>query len=194
MAAVDPSEPFAEAARVRHPGVTVKRAPAEQLPFGNQAFDAALAELVVHFMEDPVAGLREMARVTRQDGVVAACVWDHGVGGHGPLSLFWDAARKLDPEVVDESERAGTRQGHLAELFQKAGLQAIEEGALLIDLEHRSFEDWWEPFTLGVGPAGEFVVGLDPERRSRLQDLCSEMLPPAPFVLTVRAWAARGFV
>jgi ubiquinone/menaquinone biosynthesis C-methylase UbiE len=76
VSAVDPSEPFVAAARERHPGVTVERAAAEQLPFGVGAFDAALAQLVVHFMTDPVAGLREMARVTREGGVVAACVWD----------------------------------------------------------------------------------------------------------------------
>lgn len=79
------------------------RAAAEQLPFGDQAFDASLAQLVVHFMADPVVGLREMVRVTRKHGVVAACVWDHA-GGQAPLSLFWEAARELDPDVVDESQ------------------------------------------------------------------------------------------
>ena len=67
-------------------------------------------------MTDPVAGLREMARVTREDGVVAACVWDHA-GGRGPLSLFWQAARELDPDVEDESQLAGAREGHLGRLF-----------------------------------------------------------------------------
>ena len=71
-------------------------ASAERLPFADGAFDAALAQLVVHFMSDPVAGLTEMARVVRRDGVVAACVWDHA-GERGPLSLFWQAAREIDP-------------------------------------------------------------------------------------------------
>src|SRR5688500_12580682 len=74
VSAVDPSEPFVAAARERHPGVNVQRAAVEELPFEDRAFDAALAQLVVHFMANPVAGLREMARVTRPDGVVAACV------------------------------------------------------------------------------------------------------------------------
>ena len=94
VTAVDPSDTFVEAARERLPGVRVERAQAERLPFPDDAFDAALAQLVVHFMADPVAGLREMARVTRTGGVVAACVWDHA-GGQGPLSAFWDAARVL---------------------------------------------------------------------------------------------------
>src|SRR6266540_3427719 len=129
VSAVDPSESFVAAARERHPGVSVQCAAAEQLPFGDQVFDAALAQLVVHFMADPVVGLREMARVTRTHGVVAACVWDHA-GGQGPLSLFWGAARELDPDVEDESRLAGARQGDLAELFHSAGLHEIEESAL----------------------------------------------------------------
>jgi SAM-dependent methyltransferase len=193
VSAVDPSEPFVAAARERHPGVNVRLAAAEQLPFGDRAFDAALAQLVVHFMADPVGGLREMARVTRKEGVVAACVWDHA-GGQGPLSLFWDAARQLDAGVEDESQLAGSREGHLAQLFQAAGLHEIEESTLSVNVEHPSFEDWWEPFTLGVGPAGAYAAGLDAKRQARLRDLCREMLPAAPFVLSARAWAARALV
>lgn len=193
VSAVDPSEPFVAAARERHPGVSVQRAAAEQLPFGDQAFDAALAQLVVHFMAHPVVGLREMARVTRKHGVVAACVWDHA-GGQGPLSLFWEAVHELDPVVEDESQLAGAREGHLAQLFRAAGLHEIEESALSVSVEHPSFEDWWEPFTLGVGPAGAYAAGLAAKRQAQLRELCREKLPAAGFVLTVRAWAARGLV
>ena len=133
-----------------------------------------------------------MARVTRTDGVVAACVWDHP-GSQGPLSLFWEAARELDHEVEDESQLAGAREGHLTQLFQAAGLREIEESALSLSVEHPSFEDWWEPFTFGVGPAGSHVAGLNPRRLARLRELCREMLPPPPFLLTARAWTARGF-
>jgi SAM-dependent methyltransferase len=191
--AVDPSEPFVAAVQERHPEVSVRRAAAEQLPFEDQTFDAALAQLVVHFMADADAGLREMARVTRSQGVVAACVWDHG-GGRGPLSLFWKAARKLDPDVRDESRLAGSRQGDLAKLFQAAGLHEIEESALEVHVEHGSFDEWWEPFKLGVGPAGAYAAGLDAERQAELRELCRELQPAAPFVVTARAWAARGLV
>jgi len=193
VSAVDPSEPFVAAARERHPGVDVGRASAELLPFPDGEFDATLAQLVVHFMADPVVGLGEMARVTREDGVVAATVWDHG-GDRGPLSLFWAAARELDPGIEDESKLAGSREGHLAELFAAAGLRAIEDTLLSFSVEHASFEDWWEPYTLGVGPAGAHAAALDPERRATLRELCREMLPEAPFVLTAAAWAARGHV
>jgi SAM-dependent methyltransferase len=191
VSAVDPSEPFVAAARARNPGVEVLRASAEELPFPDDAFDAALAQLVVHFMSDPVAGLAEMSRVTRPGGVVAACVWDHG-GGQGPLSTFWQAARRVDPDVDDESQRAGAREGHLAELFTASGLRAIEDTVLTVSVEHPSFEEWWEPYTRGVGPAGSFVASLDAGQQARLREACRAQLPNAPFELTARAWAARG--
>jgi SAM-dependent methyltransferase len=191
IAAVDPSEPFVAAARERHPGVDVRHAPAERLPFRNDEFDASLAQLVVHFMTDPVKGLSEMARVTRGGGVVSACVWDHA-GGEGPLSRFWEAARKLDPDVEDESQLAGARKGHLAELFSEAGLDDVEETALSISVAHRTFDEWWEPFTLGVGPAGAYLSGLALERKTRLRELCREAFPAGELIVTARAWAARG--
>ena len=191
VAAVDPSEPFVVAARARHPGVDVRRATAEHLPFGDGEFDATLAQLVVHFMTDPVAGLAEMRRVTRRGGVVVACVWDHA-GGGGPLSAFWESARELDPGVHDESGLAGARAGHLAELFALAGLGEVAETTVTASLEHRSFEEWWEPYELGVGPAGAYAAALDPERLADLRERCRRRLPAAPFVLTARAWAARG--
>ena len=193
VAAVDPSESFIAAARDRYPGVNVNLAAAERLPFRDDSFDMAMAQLVVHFMTRPVDGLREMARVTRSGGVVAACVWDLA-GDRGPLNLFWQAARELDHKVEDESHLAGVREGHLAELLNSAGLREIVTGALTVGVEHPTFEDWWEPFTLGVGPAGRYAAGLDGDCQARLRELCREMLPAPPFVIRARAWAARGLV
>ena len=193
VAAVDPSEPFVAAVRVRHPGVDVRQAPAEALPFADASFDAALAQLVVHFMTDPAAGLAEMARVTRGGGIVAACVWDHA-GGLGPLGLFWETARTLDPTVTDESQLAGVRQGHLAELLKAVGLSEVTETSLTADLEHPSFDDWWAPFTQGVGPAGAYVTSLDPAPQAELRERCRDRLSSGPFVIPARAWAARGVV
>ena len=193
VAAADPSEPFVGAMRARYPGLDVRRARAEALPFADGEFDAVLAQLVVHFMADPVVGLREMARVTRSDGVVTSCVWDHG-GRLGPLRLFWDAARALDASIDDESGRPGTREGHLAELFATAGLREIATTALSVTLEHPTFESWWEPFTLGVGPAGAYLGSLDADRRAELRTACRERVTTEPFAVTAVAWAARGVV
>lgn len=191
VSAVDPSESFVLAARQRHPGVDVRRGTAERLPFDDCVFDAALAQLVVHFMQDPIAGLKEMARVTRPAGVVAACVWDHA-SDEGPLGIFWRAARELDPTIHDESSLAGAREGHLMELFGAAGLRSVEGATLAVRVEHPTFEEWWEPFTRGVGPAGAYVASLDDDHREALRARCRAALPTEPFTIVARAWAARG--
>jgi SAM-dependent methyltransferase len=193
VSAVDPSDQFVAAARERHAGVDVQRAPAEDMPFTDGEFDGALAQLVVHFMADPVRGLAEMARVTRAAGVVAACVWDHA-GEQTPLAPFWQAVHDLDPDEEGEGTLAGAREGHLSELFAEAGLRDVEETALPVRVEHATFEEWWEPFTLGVGPAGAYVGKLDSAEQAELRERCRERVPDPPFTLPARAWAARGLV
>lgn len=191
VAAVDPSALFVAAARSRHPGIEVLEASAEALPFDDAIFDAALAQLVVHFMADPVAGLTEMRRVTRSGGMVAACVWDLA-GGRAPHSVFWRAARELDPGVEDEGALAGARQGDLARLFAQAGLRDIDEAVLTVSLAHPTFEEWWEPYTAGVGPPGAYLASVDERRRAELRDRCRALLPEAPFTVVSHAWAVRA--
>jgi len=191
VSAVEPSASFAAAVRQRLPGVEIRQSAAEQLPFPDDTFDAALAQLVVHFMADPVQGLREMRRVTRPGGTVAACVWDHA-GGRGPLAAFWSAVRELDPAANDESGLAGVREGHLAKLFSQAGLDRTSATTLTVRIRHASFDDWWQPFTLGVGPAGVYVASLAPDRRAALREQCRRMLPAGPVEITADAWAVSG--
>src|SRR5262249_17238020 len=151
VTAVDPSEEYVAALGDRHPGVEVIPAPADDLPFAAGSFDATLAQLVVHVMDDPIAGLREMARVTRDGGVVSACVWDFTDGG--PIGPFWDAAQALDPDVETGSVAPGSRAGHLADLFRTAGIGDIVDSAVAVNVEHATFEDWRGPFTPGVPAA-----------------------------------------
>ena len=191
VCAVDPSAPFVAATRERHPGVDVRQASAEQLPFDDVRFDVALAQLVVHFMADPVIGLGEMRRVVRPGGVVAACVWDHA-GGRSPVADFWRAAVAIDPAAHTEADLNGARQGHLAELFDAAGLTEVHDTVLSAEVAYDSFEDWWQPYTAGVGPAGAYLASLVPDRREAVRRGCAELLGPPPFTITGRAWAARG--
>jgi SAM-dependent methyltransferase len=191
VAAVDPSERFVEAVRARFPGVDVRQGVAEDLPHGDGEFDAALSQLVVHFMRDPVAGLREMARVTRPGGIVAASVWDLA-GGRAPISPFWRAAVALEPGARGEMAVAGGRPGHLEALFSEAGMEDVRGVEHPSVVEHPTFEDWWEPFTLGVGPAGSYLMGLDEERRAAVRERCREALGEGPFSLPAYVWAARG--
>jgi SAM-dependent methyltransferase len=191
VSAVDPSPQFVAAARERNPSADVREAGAEELPFADDEFDAALAQLVVHFMADPDRGLREMARVTRADGIVAACVWD-AAGGKSPLAPFWRAVQQLDPDAEDESQRAGSREGQLGELFREAGLHDVDETVMPVRVEHETFDDWWQPFKLGVGPAGMYLAA-HPEREEEIRRLALAELGE-PFTLEARAWAARGIV
>jgi SAM-dependent methyltransferase len=190
VTAVDPSAQFVAAATERYPDVDVQQATAEELPFKDETYDAALAQLVVHFMADPVRGIAEMARVTVDGGVVAASVWDL-VGGNAPISPFWRAARELDPGTEGEAPRSGAGEGQLTELFGQAGLQNVEETALGVPVEHPTFDAWWEPFTLGVGPAGEYYQRLAPDQQQALEQLLRDQLGE-PVTLETRAWAARG--
>jgi SAM-dependent methyltransferase len=191
VCAIDPSDSFVAAVRARFPDVDVRPGTAEQLPFADHAFDVTLAQLVVHFMADPVAGLAEMARVTRPGGVVAACVWDHA-GGSGPLATFWRAVHDIDPVARDEAGLPGAREGHLALLFEAAGLRCIEPSSLTVTVWFSTFAEWWEPFTLGVGPAGAYVSGLAADQRDALRTRCEELLPAPPFPVNASAWTVRA--
>ena len=188
VSAVDPSESFVAAVESRFPGVDVRLLRAEQLPYPDGSFDCALASLVVSFMTDPVGGLAEMARITRAGGLVGATVWDHA-GGTGPLAPFWAAVIDVDPDAHDESELAGVREGHLAELFEAAALHNLESTTLTVQVALTDFNDWWEPFTLGVGPAGDYVARLDERGRERLKARCAQLFPPSgPFEVAASAW------
>jgi SAM-dependent methyltransferase len=191
VAAADPSPPFVAAMRERFPDVDVREAGAESMPFDDGAFDAALAQLVVHFIPDPVAGLGEMRRVTRDGGVVAACVWDFG-SGRGPLDLFWEEAAVVRPGVVDERALPGTQEGQLQALFAAAGIGDITATSLRVTLDLPGFDAWWAPFMHGVGPAGQLVASLDDHDQARLREGCRRRLPDGAFQLTASAWAARG--
>jgi SAM-dependent methyltransferase len=191
VTAVDPSASFVAALRRRHPGVQATTAGVPDLPFADGRFDATLAQLVVPFMPDPLAGLVEVRRVTRRGGCVAACVWDHA-GGQTPVAAFWAAVREADPAVSGEADQPGAREGQLEALMAAAGLRDIAATALELRIAHESFDAWWAPFTLGVGPAGAYVAGLDAAAVDALRERCRQRLGDGPPTIRARAWAARG--
>jgi SAM-dependent methyltransferase len=194
VASVDPAPQFVEAVRARLPGVEARVGRAEELPYPDGRFDAALAQLVLHFVSDADATAREMRRVVRADGVVAACVWDFH-GGMLMLRFFWDAALAIDPDAPDEARtRPFGREGEIAELFERSGLEDVRQGSLEVEASYEDFESLWTPFLSTTGPAGAYIAALDDEKRTRLKDELRARLgsPEVPFTLGARAWYATG--
>ena len=196
VAAVDPSEPFAEACRRRVPGADVRIAGAEHLPFADGAFDRVLSQLVLTFVADAEAAVGEMRRVARPGGRVAACVWDYQ-REMVLLRAFWDAAGALDPAARQLDEGMAARPcdpARLAELWTGAGLQEITPAVLVPSVRYADFDELWQPLSAGAGPAGAYAAALDPARRAALRDELHRRLgaPAGPFVLTARAWAITG--
>jgi SAM-dependent methyltransferase len=188
VSAIDPSEPFVAAARARFPEVEVLLGAAEDLPYPDALFDVTLAELVVHFMTDPITGLREMGRVTRPGGIVTACVWDLA-GDASPLSTFWNVVAMVHPDAENESGLPGAREGELVELARQAGLNDVRGDYLTVSVLIEGFADWWEPYTLGVGPAGAFVASLDDADREEFKEACRAAVPDGPFTVDASAWS-----
>jgi SAM-dependent methyltransferase len=198
VAGVDPSAPFAEACRTRLPGVDVRVATGEALPFDDGAFDHALAQLSINFMDDAPAAVREMARVTRRGGTVAAAVWDYA-GEMTLLRAFWGAAAELDPSAAARDEGTSMKfcdAPGLAALWTSAGLAAVDVAPVVVGADYEGFADLWAPLELGVGPAGAYAVALPADRRAALAYEVRRRLGVggAPFHLTARAWVARGRV
>ena len=195
VSAVDPSGPFVSAVRAAYPLVTVEEAPAEALPFGDGAFDACLAQLVVNFMKDAHAGVGEMKRVTRSGGSVAAAVWDYG-NGMTMLRRFWDAAAATDPgsNPQDELNMRYATAEDLATLWKEVGLTQVTTSAADVLASYENFEDLWFGFAAGVGPAGAYAVSLDEAGRMRLKGELRSLLGvgDSPFELTARAWVVVG--
>lgn len=174
---------------------------AHHLPFRETTFEAGLSLLVFNFLPDPGKALNEMKRVTQSGGQAAAAVWDYG-SGMLMLRLFWDSAVSITPaaERADEKHMPLCRRGELAGLWRQAGLLNVDEQALEISMRFHSFEEFWDPFLLGQGPAGAYVSGLDSVHVGRLKNEVRRRLPfiheggNAHCDLVARAWAVRGKV
>ena len=199
VAAIDPSERFVAACRVRVPRADVRLGTAEELPWGEAMFDAALAQLVVDGMNDARRGAAEMRRVTRPGGVLSACVWDFE-RGMTLLRAVWDSALEVDAQLARsfgaEKRNPVSRPHELEELWRTAGLERVELGQLEAGADYADFDALWYPFANGVGNLGRFHDALDEPRRERFKRGVAERLgsPSGRFRLTATAWCVRGTV
>jgi ubiquinone/menaquinone biosynthesis C-methylase UbiE len=199
-AGVEPSDGFRATARANlgdraalYPGS------AQAIPLDNESVDVVVSGLVLNFVPDPPAALREMARVTRAGGTVAAYVWDYA-GKMELMRAFWDAAAALDPSAagLEEGVRFPLCQPEaLEDLFEKNRLKEVAVTAIDVPTPFASFEDYWQPFLGGQGPAPAYAMSLTDNARSRLRDRLRASLPATPdgsIKMTARAWAVRGYV
>jgi SAM-dependent methyltransferase len=172
---------------------------AQALEFPDAVFDKTASLLVMNFIPDAAKALREMIRVTRPGGVVAAAVWDYGEGMQ-MLRVFWDEGVALDPAIAarDERNMPLCKRGELAALWRAQGLDRVEEQPLVIDLDFASFDDYWRPFLGGQGPAGAYTASLPEPRRDALEARLRKRLlggrSDGPITLQARAWAVKGIV
>jgi SAM-dependent methyltransferase len=198
---VDPSAAYVAYAQARTPGDRLRFVvgDAQQLRLADGTFDRVLSLLVVNFIPDPAKALREMIRVTRPGGVVAAAVWDYDEGMQ-MLRIFWDEAIARNPAAAarDERNMPLCRRGDLAALWREHGLAQVEEQPLTIQLSFASFEDYWSPFLGGQGPAGAYVAALTEAEREGLRLRLRQRLlgdgQDRAITLQARAWAVKGVV
>jgi SAM-dependent methyltransferase len=171
----------------------------QNIAFSDAVFDNTLSLLVLNFVPDALRAVSEMARVTKQGGKVVGAVWDYG-DRMQMLRLFWDAAAVVDRKAVGlhEKHMPLCRKGELSTLWKSAGLENIHEQSLEIKMNFKSFQDYWEPFLLGQGPAGAYLGGLSDNDLMILREEVKKHLglrdERAQFPLVGRAWAVRGSI
>ncbi len=189
VVAVEPSPEFTRTLRSRFPQIEVHEAPAEELPFPDDGFDVALAQLVVAFMEDASAAMRELGRVAHR---VAICMW--GVEEVQMFAAIGRTARAIGVGSAEQGARRYRTSEELHALLAEAGLAGVETGELDVTASYVDFQDFWQALSLQVGPAGAWLHGLDDHRRALAHDELHRQLgsPSGAFELHGRAYGARG--
>jgi SAM-dependent methyltransferase len=176
--AVDPSEGQLAYARTRPDASLAKfrQAGAQALPFADKTFDAVVMALVISFVPDPLQAVREMARVVRPGGMVAAYMWDIPGGGlpnramHGALQSI-GLPSPLPPGA--DASRQDSMQG----FWQQAGLQSVETRVIRIPVTFSGFDDLWDSQSAPAGPAGAAIAKLSEEKKGQLKNVLRQHVP-----------------
>ena len=191
VAAAEPSADYVATLRTRFPQADVREAPAEQLPWEDENFDSALAQLVVVFLNDAPGAVRELARVTRPGGVVATCMWE--VEGVEMMNALNEIRRRLSPEGSSIATHYRDETS-LRALFEDAGLRDVETTQLEVSVEYETVDELWEPAIHVGGPGGPAVNSFTPEQLAVGREIFEEALgnPTGSYTLKGRAAAVRG--
>lgn len=194
----DRSEDALAAARLAFGArVDFVRAPCESMPFPDRDFDAVASALLLNLLTNPDRAMKEMVRVIRPSGVIAAYVWDFGEGMQ-MMRTFWDAAIAIDARAVDRDQAKKftiTNERSLTALLERSGIELIHTRAFEVPTVFRDFDDFWEPLVSGEGSIPDFAKSLEPEKLRALRDRLLASLPTrsdGSIPLIARAWAARG--
>jgi ubiquinone/menaquinone biosynthesis C-methylase UbiE len=192
VAAADPSPAFVAALQQRLPSIAVHAAPAESLPWPDERFDAALAQLVVTFMDDAPAGVAEMRRVVRPGGTVAVCMWDRE--GMEMLAAIHRTQAALGTDTPTTEARTSYRSQEEIESLFGDGFENRETELLEVESQYSGFDEFWGALNGGAGPAGVWVLSLDADTRDRAYEELHRQVgePDGPFALAGRAWAVRA--
>jgi len=195
---VEPSEGFLKSAQENLGSrAALHQGNAASIPLQDASVDVVVSGLVLNFVPDPRAALAEMSRVARGGGTIAAYVWDYA-GKMQLMRFFWDAAVELDAGAakMDEGLRFPLcRAEALSALFAGAGLRSVETAAIDVPTPFADFDDYWQPFLGGQGPAPAYAMSLDEAARTRLREAIRARLPArtdGSIALIARAWAVRG--
>lgn len=193
VAAAEPSPEYAATLRTRFPRADVRDAPAEELPWEDESFDSAVAQLIVVFLNDVQGAVRELARVTRPGGVVATCMWE--VDGVEMMNALNEIRRRLTPGGWNPSTDYRDEVS-LRKLFEGAGLRHVETTRLEVSVEYETVDELWEPAIHVGGPGGPAVNVFSPEQLAVGRAIFEEALgnPTGRFALTGRAAAVRGVI
>jgi len=200
LSSIDPSEEFLGIAKERlSEEVDFIVGSASKMPIPNDTFDTIVSGLALNFFPDLNSALSEMKRISKASGIIAAYVWDYS-DRMDFLRYFWDSACQIDPETykLDEGIRFPIcNPDNLTDAFRQAGLIDLEATYLYIDTIFRNFDDYWNPFLGGQGPAPSYLASLTEELKEELKINIINKLPfesDGSIRLLGRAIAIRGKV
>jgi ubiquinone/menaquinone biosynthesis C-methylase UbiE len=191
VAVAEPSPDYVQVLGDRFPSAAIEETPAADLPWEDGAFDAALAQLVVVFVDDAPAAFRELARVTKPGGVVATTMWE--VEGMDMMKALNEVRRQVRPGAFTPSTEYRDEPS-LRELFEQCGLRDVETTTLEVSVEYESIDELWEPAIHVGGPGGPVADALGPEELARARTIFDEALgrPAGTFRLSGRSATVRG--
>jgi SAM-dependent methyltransferase len=198
LTCVDPSFEFLEKTKTKISGIAdFAIGNASNIPKADKSFDVVVSGLALNFFPDMPSAMTEMKRVVKTNGIIAAYVWDYA-DRMDFLRIFWDAAIEVDPDSnkLDEGVRFPIcNVNALRTTFEKTGLTDIETSDLDVNTVFKNFEDYWNPFLGGQGPAGGYLVSLNKNQQDLLKDNLFRRLPieaDGSIKLLTRAIAVKG--